>query len=102
MPQAWQKILAESGITRAEQEENPDQVLAVVQFYQDRKEKEAQQEQVPELPDEDVWAKMRNAGPQHGPPSPSMSRENSREKENGLPKQFANPVSPSRLHVTSI
>jgi len=26
MPQEWQKILDENGITRAEQEENPDKV----------------------------------------------------------------------------
>jgi p21-activated kinase 1 len=83
MPQEWQKILDDNGITRAEQEENPDKVLAVVQFFQDRDTLEA--------PDDEVWAKMRNAGPAvvspspttHSPspqpPSAEMSRENSND-----------------------
>lgn len=82
MPQEWQKILDDNGITRAEQEENPDKVLAVVQFFQDRDNSEA--------PDDEVWSKMRNAGPSHQhpsssespspqPPSADMSRENSND-----------------------
>ena len=87
MPQEWQKILDDNGITRAEQEENPDKVLAVVQYFQNRDQ--------PENQEEELWSKMRNAGPAQGSESPSlgpreMSRENSRE---GMPSSFANPVS---------
>ncbi len=86
MPQEWQKILDDNGITRAEQEENPDKVLAVVQYFQNRDQ--------PENQEEELWSKMRNAGPAHGSESPvlpsrDMSRENSRD---GLPPSFANPV----------
>lgn len=90
MPQEWQKILDDNGITRAEQEENPDKVLAVVQFYQDQN----QHRDTIESPDEEVWAKMRNAGPAHHSPSPphssspqppsaEISRENSSEGYGG-------------------
>ncbi|TXT09059.1 hypothetical protein VHUM_02533 [Vanrija humicola] len=82
MPQEWQKILDDNGITRAEQEENPDKVLAVVQFYQNRDAPEA-------ADDEDVWNKMRGVQPSHHlspgnspspqPPSTDMSRENSND-----------------------
>ncbi|ORY33115.1 kinase-like domain-containing protein [Naematelia encephala] len=89
MPQEWQKILDDNGITRAEQEENPDKVLAVVQFFQDR--------DAPEAPENEVWQKMRNAGPSHAVPSPQlgggrdMSRENSHEGGAQRVDQFANP-----------
>ena len=112
MPQEWQKILDDNGITRAEQEENPDkvnshsrsplfrsdissqQVLAVVQYFQNR--------DVPENQEDELWSKMRNAGPSHGveePPMTSASREMSRENSHdGAPPsahvdKFANPVS---------
>lgn len=82
MPTEWQKILDENGITRAEQEENPDKVLAVVQFFQDR--------DIPETSEDDVWNKMRNVAPAHQlspaespqPPSAAMSRENSNDGSN--------------------
>lgn len=95
MPQEWQKILDDNGITRAEQEQNPDKVLAVVQYFQNRDQ--------PENQEEELWDKMRNAGP-HGAeaspqlPSREMSRENSRD---GLPSSFANPVSETRLNTGS-
>ena len=94
MPQEWQKILDDNGITRAEQEQNPDKVLAVVQYYQNRDQ--------PENQEEELWAKMRNAGPANGNESPTMvpsrdmSRENSHDgmpnSSHGLPPSFANPV----------
>ncbi|WWC64014.1 uncharacterized protein I303_106620 [Kwoniella dejecticola CBS 10117] len=90
MPQEWQKILDENGITRAEQEENPNEVLAVVQYFKNR---DAQQESQ----EDEVWQKMRNAGPAQGPDSPglppkdmSMSREGSSEGPARV-DQFANP-----------
>ncbi|BEJ15763.1 hypothetical protein CspHIS471_0503680 [Cutaneotrichosporon sp. HIS471] len=82
MPTEWQKILDENGITRAEQEENPDKVLAVVQFFQNR--------DIPETTEDDVWNKMRNVAPAHQlspaespqPLSAAMSRENSNDGSN--------------------
>ncbi|KAK8844042.1 hypothetical protein IAR55_006836 [Kwoniella newhampshirensis] len=87
MPQEWQKILDENGITRAEQEENPNEVLAVVQYFKDRDVQENQGE-------DEVWQKMRNAGPSaQSPviPSKDMSRENSGDGSPLRPDQFANP-----------
>ncbi|KAL1407593.1 hypothetical protein Q8F55_007026 [Vanrija albida] len=97
MPQEWQKILDDNGITRAEQEENPDKVLAVVQFYQNRDAPEA-------ADDEDVWNKMRGVQPSHHlspgnspspqPPSTDMSRENSNDGGGFYPNDphtFHNP-----------
>lgn len=95
MPQEWQKILDDNGITRAEQEQNPDKVLAVVQYFQNRDQ--------PENQEEELWDKMRNAGP-HGAesspkiPSRDMSRENSRD---AMPASFANPVSRSLVDANS-
>lgn len=78
MPAEWQQILDDNGITRAEQEEHPDKVLAVVQYFQSQDK--------PDKQDEDIWQKMQNAGPAYGVRSPSpallardMSRENSQE-----------------------
>lgn len=97
MPQEWQKILDDNGITRAEQEENPREVLEVVKFFQER---DAMQSQ-----EDDVWAKMRDVGPAHATtPSPratptplDMSREGSREGTSRMDQYgFANPVSDAR------
>ena len=112
MPQEWQKILDDNGITKAEQEQNPDevsvdrlprafpgrstsrvaddQILAVVRFFQDREAKGT------ENGEDEVWEKMGHAGPAHPPQTPTpptdMSREHSRE---ALPQMtnFAHPVS---------
>lgn len=81
MPAEWQQILDENGITRAEQEQNREQVLAVVDYFRNLDS---------ESPDDDVWSKMRNAGPAHQfpssgttpspqPNSADMSRENSND-----------------------
>ncbi|OCF39778.1 STE/STE20/PAKA protein kinase [Kwoniella heveanensis CBS 569] len=89
MPQEWQKILDENGITRAEQEENPNEVLAVVQYFKNRDVQENQGE-------DEVWQKMRNAGPSNQPESPTlppkdMSREGSADGGQIRGDQFANP-----------
>lgn len=99
MPQEWQKILDDNGITRQEQEENRDKVLAVVQFFQDRGGGEDMLAEVET--DDDVWNKMRHAGPTHHSPSPphstspqppsaEMSRENSNDGGSGY--IYSNPV----------
>lgn len=70
---------------------DPVQVLAVVQYFQNR--------DAPENQEDEIWSKMRNAGPVHegrqSPAGPDMSRENSREGPSGRVEQFANPVSDS-------
>ncbi|WVR09051.1 hypothetical protein IAU60_006112 [Kwoniella sp. DSM 27419] len=92
MPQEWQKILDENGITRAEQEENPNEVLAVVQYFKNRDVQEDQEDE--------VWQKMRNAGPSNQPDSPGlpardreMSREGSGDGSATRGDHFANPRS---------
>lgn len=104
MPTEWQKILDENGITRAEQEENPDKVLAVVQFFQDR--------DIPETSDDDVWNKMRNVAPTHQlspsespqPPSAAMSRENSNDGSSNYqfnaPRAAPPPPAAAKSHPT--
>lgn len=96
MPAEWQKILDDNGITRAEQEENPDKVLAVVQFFQNRDVHEEDND------DEEIWNKMGNAKPAHHlspEESPEMSRESSHEGSTN-PYAFntprAAPVPPSK------
>ncbi|EIW66081.1 hypothetical protein TREMEDRAFT_35601 [Tremella mesenterica DSM 1558] len=113
MPSEWQDILDKSGITRAEQERHPKEVLAIVRMYQNKA--------APEPDDDEVWRKMENAGPQRIPSSSEsaskdMSRENSQESsaKPQVPapqqvQQFANPRAapvppakssgPSRLQV---
>ena len=115
MPQEWQKLLDDNGITRAEQEQNPDkvswsplypgvglkltiQVLAVVQYFQNR--------DAPENEEEEIWQKMAGAGPSHGVTSPSgfgggrdMSRENSHDAQGPRLDNFANPVCPVRVYA---
>jgi hypothetical protein len=66
------------------------QVLAVVQYFQNR--------DAPENQEEELWSKMRNAGPAHPAEELSDSRDMSREGSGsqealGRPEQFANPVS---------
>ncbi|KIO30593.1 hypothetical protein M407DRAFT_37024, partial [Tulasnella calospora MUT 4182] len=35
LPQQWQQILQENGITRLDQEKNPQAVMEIVKFYQE-------------------------------------------------------------------
>ncbi|KAM6497155.1 STE/STE20/PAKA protein kinase [Amanita muscaria] len=66
LPKEWQQLLQESGISRQEQEKNPQAVMDIVKFYQ-------------EGPVNDVWDKLGAVGP---PIQPSM------------PTEFQNPRSP--------
>ena len=78
---------------------NAHQVLAVVQYFQNR--------DAPEAQEDEVWSKMRNAGPVNGihdsplMVSGDMSREDSHgSSRSSIPDQFANPVSESRICLT--
>lgn len=88
MPAEWQKILDDNGITRAEQQENPAQVLAIVEYFQGRQAGDEDND------DEEVWDKMGNAKPAHhlAPTEspPDMSRENSNESSSN-PYAFNTP-----------
>ena len=53
MPKEWQQLLQESGITRQEQEKNPQAVMEVVKFYQ-------------ETHGDQIWDKLGNV-PSHPP-----------------------------------
>ncbi|KAF8623807.1 hypothetical protein AX15_006186 [Amanita polypyramis BW_CC] len=50
LPKEWQQLLQESGISRQEQEKNPQAVMDIVKFYQ-------------EGPANDVWDKLGAVGP---------------------------------------
>lgn len=68
-----------------------------MQYFQNR--------DVPENQEEEVWSKMRNAGPTHGVESPQlppkeMSRENSHElMPTATVDKFNNPVGPWSLDL---
>lgn len=54
LPKEWQQLLQESGISRSEQEKNPQAVMEIVKFYQEGR--------------GDVWDKMSALGDPYGPP----------------------------------
>ncbi|TFK51796.1 Pkinase-domain-containing protein [Heliocybe sulcata] len=59
LPKEWQQLLQESGISRTEQEKNPQAVMEIVKFYQEGMESRG-----------DVWEKMA-----HGSPSTSQKAD---------------------------
>jgi len=61
MPKEWQQLLQESGITRQEQEKNPQAIMEVVKFYQ---ETHAQGDQ--------IWDKLGNLPAQPPPNTPGI------------------------------
>ena len=65
LPKEWQQLLQESGISRSEQEKNPQAVMEIVKFYQEGH--------------GDVWDKLGNVG---GAPDATLQSES-----------FQNPVS---------
>lgn len=72
MPKEWQRLLEESGITKKEQEQNPQTIMDIVTFYKDTAEGKG---------DDVVWHKFEHAGAHtggnhlqnHGPTSPTLS-----------------------------
>ncbi|KXN87390.1 Serine/threonine-protein kinase SMU1 [Leucoagaricus sp. SymC.cos] len=69
LPKEWQQLLQESGISRSEQEKNPQAVMEIVKFYQEGQ-------------GHDPWDKLGNVG------GPAV--------DSGFPKldDFSNPRSP--------
>jgi len=70
LPKEWQQLLQESGISRSEQEKNPQAVMEIVKFYQEGR--------------GDVWDKMGAAAGSEPPTLPQLSIST-----------FQNPVSRS-------
>ena len=73
LPKEWQQLLQESGISRSEQEKNPQAVMEIVKFYQEGH--------------GDVWDKLGNVGGPTAPPPPAQ------DSYGIVPDSFANPVS---------
>ena len=92
LPKEWQQLLQESGISRLEQERNPQAVMEIVKFYQEGH--------------GEVWDKM---GHVHGEIDDALARKMKEAKIStpDLAKGFVNPVrgyfqlSPQRLHIIS-
>ena len=53
LPREWQELLQESGISKSEQEKNPQAVMEIVKFYQEGRAEAGA----------DVWEKMGAASP---------------------------------------
>ncbi|EMD39152.1 hypothetical protein CERSUDRAFT_47987 [Gelatoporia subvermispora B] len=62
LPKEWQQLLQESGISKSEQEKNPQAVMEIVKFYQEGR------------GDTSVWDKMGAAAALSVPPSASTSQ----------------------------
>ncbi|ODN81141.1 hypothetical protein L202_03234 [Cryptococcus amylolentus CBS 6039] len=60
MPPKWQQVLDDNGITQDEQAQNPNGVMAVVQYLKHQDEDED--------PEEEIWQKMRHAQAQQQTP----------------------------------
>ncbi len=61
LPKEWQQLLQESGISRQDQEANPQAVMDIVAFYQDAATSQG---------NTDVWKKMGAAKGNHAPGTP--------------------------------
>ena len=75
LPKEWQQLLQESGISKSEQEKNPQAVMEIVKFYQENN-----------RGDTSVWDKM---GAIHAPTPPTpVAPAQQRPFDDG----FVNPV----------
>jgi p21-activated kinase 1 len=75
LPKEWQQLLQESGISRLEQERNPQAVMEIVKFYQEGR--------------GEVWDKM---GGVHTDDDQLNKRPNEEKPTPTLGKGFQNPV----------
>ncbi|KAL4250202.1 protein kinase superfamily protein [Abortiporus biennis] len=73
LPKEWQQLLQESGISKSEQEKNPQAVMEIVKFYQEGRGEES------------VWDKMGAA------PAPSFPPAATAPTKNYLEEGFQNP-----------
>ncbi|KAG9123375.1 signal transducing kinase of the PAK, partial [Ceratobasidium sp. 392] len=80
LPKEWQQLLSDSGISRLEQERNPEAVIEVLRFYQETK----------SVSTDDVWDKINSSSSQHGLPPSERWPEVPNKSGNG----FQNPRLP--------
>ncbi|KAG9121932.1 signal transducing kinase of the PAK [Ceratobasidium sp. 392] len=81
LPKEWQQLLSDSGISRLEQERNPEAVMEVMKFYQETQ---------GAATIGDVWDKMNPSSSQNGSPPPERRPEVPNKPGNG----FQNPRPP--------
>lgn len=60
LPQEWQRMLRDNGISKTDQEQNPQTIVDIMAFYKDTAEGKAE---------DDVWHKFDHARPHESPPS---------------------------------
>lgn len=60
LPQEWQRMLRDNGISKSDQEQNPQTIVDIMAFYKDTAEGKAE---------DDVWHKFDHARPHESPPS---------------------------------
>lgn len=95
LPKEWQQLLQESGISRQDQEANPQAVMDIVAFYQDATKSDG---------DTDVWKKMGRAKGNHTPGTP-RNDTSSDDGFKGAPQQVlyekprAAPAPPGGLYA---
>jgi p21-activated kinase 1 len=82
LPKEWQQLLSDSGISRLQQERNPEAVMEVMKFYQETQGAVAIG---------DMWDKMSPGGVQNDPPAPSAPRPSK------VGPGFQNPRPPPKL-----
>ncbi|ORY81408.1 kinase-like domain-containing protein, partial [Protomyces lactucae-debilis] len=97
LPKEWQKLLAESGISQREQEQHPQAVMDIVQFYQDSAAKEDDQVweklQFTTVQDNGVWDGLASRSPQ-SPQSGSTRRPSTAQEQGRSPTGWMHPRSP--------
>ncbi|KAG8727717.1 signal transducing kinase of the PAK, partial [Ceratobasidium sp. 428] len=81
LPKEWQQLLSDSGISRLEQERNPEAVMEVMKFYQETQ---------GAATIGDVWDKMNPSSSQNGSPPPERRPDVPTKPGNG----FQNPRPP--------
>lgn len=83
LPKEWQQLLQDSGISKQDQEANPQAVMDIVAFYQDAQKQQANAE------DAQVWKKMGNLS--NTPIKPSWNNNNNNSTPIGPPR-LPNPT----------
>ncbi|KAG9080125.1 signal transducing kinase of the PAK [Ceratobasidium sp. 370] len=88
LPLEWQQLLSDSGISRLEQERNPEAVMEIMKFYQETQGAATVG---------DVWDKMNPSASQNGSPSPERRPELPNKPGNGFQNPRPPPPPPKRI-----
>ncbi|KAJ1039792.1 hypothetical protein NDA14_002748 [Ustilago hordei] len=96
LPKEWQQLLQDSGISRQDQEANPQAVIDIVAFYQDATQSNAETH---------VWKKMGHAKGNHPPATPRTDTSSDDSFKAAAPtrpilyeKPRAAPAPPGTMH----